>query len=95
MKNKLEAHVADLSQVRLEHRVTSDEMVNEHWVTMLPEANRERWIQDKAPSTGDTLCVPSRHFWMSKQEQREQARLLLLKMHRQIYDARMFTIMIS
>ena len=52
IRNKLLTYKVDLQQVDLQHRVTSDVMITEHWLPLLPHEIRERWIQDNTLDAG-------------------------------------------
>ena len=52
IRNKLLTYKVDLEQVQLQHRVTSDVMITEHWLPLLPPEIRERWIQDNTLEGG-------------------------------------------
>jgi hypothetical protein len=45
VRNKLLTYKMHLEQVGIAHRITSDEMVDEHWLPLLSTEIRERWIQ--------------------------------------------------
>ena len=52
VKNKLLTYKTDLEQVGLAYRITSDEMVHEHWLPLLNTETRERWIQEEEGAPG-------------------------------------------
>jgi hypothetical protein len=45
MQVKLNNHRKNLDTNNMGHRITSDEMVNEHWVPLLTEMAKEDWIK--------------------------------------------------
>ena len=45
MKVKLQTHSANLEYNKMGHRITSDEMVCEHWIPHLTDMAREDWLK--------------------------------------------------
>ena len=45
MKVKLSTHSTNLEVNGMGHRITSDEMVREHWIPLLTEMAREDWLK--------------------------------------------------
>ena len=54
-KNKLIMHASDLKLVKLQDRISGDNMVEESWVPMLPSEARDDWLRDNAIRRGRTL----------------------------------------
>ena len=50
MKVKLTTHRKNLEINNMGHRITSDEMVREHWLPLLTEMAKEDWL--KTPNRG-------------------------------------------
>jgi hypothetical protein len=45
MKVKLQTHNTNLEENKMGHRITSDEMVREHWIPLLTDMAREDWLK--------------------------------------------------
>ena len=46
MKTKLTNHSKNLDIYKMGHRITSDEMVREHWLPLLTERAKEDWLKN-------------------------------------------------
>ena len=45
MRVKLQTHSTNLEEDKMGHRITSDEMVREHWIPLLTDMAREDWLK--------------------------------------------------
>ena len=61
MKVKLQTHSTNLEEDKMGHRITSDEMVREHWIPLLTDLAREDWL--KMPTESHLYGLISRNSW--------------------------------